>query len=483
MLLVLMENAPVRPGDVLAGKFEVERLLGEGGMGVVVSARHLELDQRVAVKFLLPEIAKRPDAAERFRREARAAVKIRSEHVARVLDVGGSDGVPYMVMEYLEGHDLADELNERGPLPVDEAVGFVLQACEAVAEAHAAGIVHRDLKPANLFLARRADGSRLVKVLDFGISKSVSGTSAADLSLTATSALIGSPLYMSPEQMHSAKNVDGRTDIWALGAILFQTLTNRPPYVATSIPELCNALLNDAPPPLSDFRSDVPPALSDAITKALTKDKTLRWQTVGELASALAEFAPEAKIHAERAARMPLAGERGARVATTEHTGPSMPTSVSVEVTAGPPRLVDDATEASAPPQSAKTLDSWGKTGGSSGSSRPSRARPIAAISVGALVAIVVVAYGISRTTATATPDLSPPSAAAQPVVTVAAPAVAPPALPATIEPAAPNPSASSGARPRVPLKHAPAPTAAERPRGSGGTTPTTPPSEFGGRR
>lgn len=478
-----MENAPVRPGDVLAGKFEVERLLGEGGMGVVVSARHLELDQRVAVKFLLPEIAKRPDAAERFRREARAAVKIRSEHVARVLDVGGSDGVPYMVMEYLEGHDLADELAERGPLPVAEAVGFVLQACEAVAEAHAAGIVHRDLKPANLFLAHRADGSRLVKVLDFGISKSVSGASAADLSLTATSALIGSPLYMSPEQMHSAKNVDGRTDIWALGAILFQTLTNRPPYVATSIPELCNALLNEAPPPLSDFRDDIPPELAAALSKALAKDKALRWQTVGELASALSAFAPEAKIHAERALRMPAARDDGVRVPTTERTGAPMPTSISVELTAGTSQLGNQATEASAPgAESAKTLDSWGKTGGSNSNPPRARVRPIAAIATGAVVAISLVAYGISRTTATATPSASPASSA--PLLPAAsAGAVSTPATPSpAVEPAASESDAGASEQPAAlpkPRAH-PAPTERHRPAGKPSTPP---PSEFGGRR
>ncbi len=273
-----MGLAPVAEGDLIAGKYRVEQVLGEGGMGVVVAARHVELDQRVAVKFLLPEIAEHGDAAERFRREARAAVKITSEHVARVLDVGTTEaGVPYMVMEYLSGNDVSDELTKRKQIPVAEAVGWVMQASEAVAEAHAAGIVHRDLKPANLFLHQRADGSRLVKVLDFGISKSVSGGSVADLALTSTSALIGSPLYMSPEQMHSAKGVDARTDIWSLGVILFQLLAGRPPYVGESLPMLCSALLHDAPPPLSDFRSDVPPELEAAILGALQKDRTKRY--------------------------------------------------------------------------------------------------------------------------------------------------------------------------------------------------------------
>ena len=216
-------DSPVQEGDVLAGKYRVEKVLGFGGMGVVVSAFRGDLEQRVAVKFLSEAAAERTDAAERFRREARAAAKIRSEHVARVLDVGTLDtGLPYMVMEFLEGNDISDELNQHPHgLPMVEAVDFMLQAIEALAEAHAAGVVHRDLKPGNIFLARRADGSRRVKVLDFGISKALSGTSVEELSLTKTAALIGSPLYMAPEQMRSAKDVDTRADIWSLGAMLY----------------------------------------------------------------------------------------------------------------------------------------------------------------------------------------------------------------------------------------------------------------------
>src|SRR3954465_531507 len=162
----------VHEGQILAGKFRIERVLGQGGMGVVVAATHLQLDQRVALKFLLPEALSNPEAVERFAREARAAVKIKSEHVARVADVGTLEsGAPYMVMEYLEGSDLATWLQQRGKLPVEQAIEFVLQACEAIAEAHALGIVHRDLKPANLFVIQRADGVLAVKVLDFGISK------------------------------------------------------------------------------------------------------------------------------------------------------------------------------------------------------------------------------------------------------------------------------------------------------------------------
>ncbi len=164
--------AGVREGDILAGKYRVERVLGIGGMGVVVAAHHMQLDERVALKFLLPEALGNAEAVARFAREARAAVKIKSEHVARVTDVGTlPNGAPYMVMEYLEGGDLAAWIKQRGALPVEQAVEFVLQTCIAVADAHALGIIHRDLKPANLFCVRRSDGQLSIKVLDFGISK------------------------------------------------------------------------------------------------------------------------------------------------------------------------------------------------------------------------------------------------------------------------------------------------------------------------
>ena len=209
----------VEQGDVLAGKYRVDRVLGVGGMGVVVAATHLQLEERVALKFMLPEAYGDPDLAARFTREARAAVKLKSEHVARVLDVGTLDtGAPYIVMEYLDGTDLADELHKKGPLPVHEAAEYVLQACDALAEAHALGIVHRDLKPANLFLTRRGDGSPLVKLLDFGISKT-SAFNDAGVAMTKTAAMMGSALYMSPEQMTSPKDVDARADVWALGTI------------------------------------------------------------------------------------------------------------------------------------------------------------------------------------------------------------------------------------------------------------------------
>ncbi|HTQ05138.1 MAG TPA: protein kinase [Polyangiaceae bacterium] len=281
---------PVAAGEVLAGKYRVERVLGAGGMGVVVRALHLELDQYVAVKFLLPSAIQNPEIAARFMREARAVVRIKSEHVARVIDVGRLEtGAPYIVMEFLHGSDLGTVL-QHGPLQLEEAVDYVLQTCEAIAEAHAAGIVHRDLKPANLFLTQRADGSPIVKVLDFGISKVAPGY--GEPNLTHTSTLLGSPLYMSPEQLRSSRSVDQRTDVWSLGIILFEMLTQRLPFSADTLPQLIASILSDPPEALRARHPAFPPDLEAVIAKALEKDVDKRYRSVGELASALVRFAP-----------------------------------------------------------------------------------------------------------------------------------------------------------------------------------------------
>lgn len=260
-------------------------------MGVVVAAHHETLNQKVAIKFLLPAALGDQGATERFVREARAAAQIQSEHVARVTDVGLLDtGAPYMVMEYLDGHDLSEELKKRGALPPEEAADYMLQALEALAEAHAVGIIHRDLKPANVFLAQRKDGSRLVKVLDFGISKALS---AGDVSLTATSALMGSPLYMAPEQIRDAKSVDCRADIWSLGVILYECLSGDVPFGGDTLSGLLAQIVADPPPPLGTVRPDLPYALTSIVDRCLEKDRQRRVQDVAELARLLAPIAPE----------------------------------------------------------------------------------------------------------------------------------------------------------------------------------------------
>ena len=295
----------VQPGQVLAGKYRVERVLGQGGMGVVVAATHLQLGQQFALKFLLPHMCENGEAVARFGREARAAVQIQSEHVARVTDVGTLEsGAPYMVMEFLQGADLAEVLQARGPLPIVEAVGFLLQASEAIAEAHALGIVHRDLKPANLFLTRRRDGSPLVKVLDFGISKALQDTLTSP-SVTSTSAVMGSPLYMSPEQVRSTKSVDARSDVWALGVILQELLTGAPTYVAETASALMAMIAADPPTPIRQRRPDVPVEIELAILRCLEKDRDRRMPNIVELARAIAPFGPpDARASVERISRV-----------------------------------------------------------------------------------------------------------------------------------------------------------------------------------
>ncbi len=290
----LSADDPVKPGDVLSNKFRVERVLGIGGMGVVVAATHLQLQQLVALKFMLRTAMQYPDNVARFEREARAAVRLRSDHVAKVTDVGRlDDGAPYMVMEFLEGEDLDRYLKRYGPLPIQTAVDFVLQAAEAIAEAHALGIVHRDLKPKNLFLTQRLNGEPLVKVLDFGVSKVV-GTE--ELSLTATTQVLGSPSYMSPEQLRASRDVDQRTDIWALGAILYELLTGSVPFPASTLTQLTAMVISEPPRPIETLRHDLPPELRQAIMRCLEKPVDLRFQSVADFAAALAPFASAGSV-------------------------------------------------------------------------------------------------------------------------------------------------------------------------------------------
>ena len=295
----------VHEGDLIADKYKVERVLGIGGMGAVVLALHENLGQQVAIKILLREARSNPEACARFLREARSAVRIHNEHVARVTDVGTlASGAPYMVMEYLVGRDLAQLVADAGQLPVSEAVDYVLQACEAIAEAHSLGIVHRDLKPSNLFLSRHSDGTALVKVLDFGISKST--TMAKDqASLTSVSSVMGSPGYMSPEQLRSSKNVDARTDIWALAVILYELLTGKHVFESDSLTGLVAMISLDPAMPMRTHRPDLPEALDAVVLKCLEKEPAFRPTDVAELAKLLVPFAPQgAHVSAERAVRL-----------------------------------------------------------------------------------------------------------------------------------------------------------------------------------
>lgn len=288
----------------MGGRYRVLRVIGRGGMGAVVAAEHVTLGEAFAIKFLHPKLARDSASVERFFREAKAATRIKSEHVVRVLDVGQTEaGIPFIVMELLSGADLGQVL-ARGPLGVCDAVDFLLQAGEALAEAHAAGIVHRDLKPSNLWLAARPDGSPLVKVLDFGISK-LSAHAPGDPKLTETQSTFGSPTYMSPEQIRSAKKVDHRTDVWALGVVLHELLTGKLPFEADTVSGVLAAVSADPPVPLRALRPDAPPEVEAAILACLQKDLSRRCGSVAELASLLAPFASQhGKISADRISRI-----------------------------------------------------------------------------------------------------------------------------------------------------------------------------------
>ncbi len=293
----LMDNfdGPVslqpRVGDVIAGKYRLDRVVGAGGMGMVFAATHMELDRLVAVKFVHSTYCQNPEVIARFVREARAVVRIESEHVAKVIDVGHTAGdTPYMVMEYLDGEDLSSLL-KFGPIAIPDAVDYVVQACAAMQEAHEMGIVHRDLKPANLFLTHRRDRTPLIKVLDFGISK-LNDPEPNQAALTNPAMLMGSPAYMSPEQLTNPREVDPRTDLWSLGVILFELLAGRPAFQAQSLPLLMTAIMQQQPDSLIQLRPDVPPGLASVVARCLEKSVSARFQAVSELVAALLPFAP-----------------------------------------------------------------------------------------------------------------------------------------------------------------------------------------------
>jgi serine/threonine protein kinase len=422
-------DMPVHVGEILAGKYQVEDVLGVGGMGVVVAAKHLQLEQKVALKFLRPEAMQSKEAVERFTREARSAVRLKSEHVAKVTDVGTLDtGAPYMVMEFLDGADLSRVVQATGSITIEESVHFVLQACEAIAEAHSLGIIHRDLKPQNLFVTRRVDGQPLVKVLDFGISKTLDTQSG--LSLTRTSSIMGSPLYMSPEQMRSSKNVDQRSDIWALGVILYELLTGRVPFEAEAIPELCLKVVQDAADSPKSIRAEIPEGLSAVVLKCLEKNPSNRFANVAEFAAAIEPYSVLARGSSER-------------IASTLNL-PSRPPMVSLSssMSASNPKIGTGGT-------------AWGTT-----QAVPAKKNRTALIAVGAVgLVLVSIGVGVALKGATSKADTG-----------VAATQTAPPvASTAHVEPAP-----TTNATPTIATQTTP--TASSTPSTTQTTTTATPP-------
>lgn len=322
------DNGPLlHEGELVGGRYRIERCLGGGGMASVYRAVHEGLDQAVAVKVVSPTVRELPGIVARFMREARAATRLKGEHVVRVFDVGTTDrGAPYLVMELLEGKDLAEMLDCGHKPTVEEAVDYVLQTCDALAEVHGLGIVHRDLKPANLFVTRGPDGLACLKLIDFGISRVDAPLSPKDaIDLTSPDVVMGSPRYMPPEQMESAKAVDMRSDIWGLGAILYELLCGDAPFDGESLMDIYAAAIRSAPPLPSTKRGDVPGDLDAAILKCLAVDPAERFADVADLAAAIAPFGDERALgRAEAIARvLGAARARGQGVSEPVETNPS----------------------------------------------------------------------------------------------------------------------------------------------------------------
>ena len=460
-----------RVGDILDGRYELLRTLGEGGMAVVFEATQRATGQRVAVKVLAPELSRDPEIVARFDREARAVGRLRTRHVAHVIEVAVTDqGVPFMVMDFLDGRDVASELEARGRLPVGEAVDYVLQTAAAMEEAHRAGIVHRDLKPANLFLT--SEGTLpCVRVLDFGISKLLGEASK----LTGAGAVIGTVIYMSPEQVRSSSDVDQRADIWSLGIILYELLAGRAPFEGPGHMVAIAIVSEDAP----DIRSfvDVPAPLAAAIARMLARDRAQRAADMREVAKLLAPFVEPGSYGARAASYL---GGSPPRRPSPSFAGRTLPlhklqqrtVPLGLSRPAPPP---SPPPSAPAPAQSDRRKSALAETVLTKNKRRQANLVVVAGIVLGLLAAIgvvLIVLTVLGRDGVEPEPTASAPSALVQP--SGGSPPAPPPPLSITSS-APPATTTAADAAPLLPAastRVAPSPSPAPRPAADGGAKP-----------
>ena len=336
----------MKVGDIIDGKYELVRLIGQGGMGSVWEGRHVQIGRRAALKFLHPQVAHNAEIASRFLREAQAAAAIGSDHIVDIYDVGQlPNGAPYLVMEYLDGEDLASVLKREGRLEPARAVEVILQLCEALEPAHERGIVHRDLKPANLILVHHSKLGQWLKVLDFGIAKVQAELSGQSRSLTKTGSTMGTPFYMAPEQFQRAKHVEHWADIYSAGVILYQLLSGRLPFEADTYEELIVAVVTEEPVPLREARPGIDVGLESVVMRSISRDAKARFGGMKELAEALQPFASQEAEPVREASHA---------IPPTKHVEPAQPAAPAIPrteyVEAEIPRLPPTQVHAEPPP-------------------------------------------------------------------------------------------------------------------------------------